>query len=211
MGTVVYRSIGSRLAVRSFEVQKQASDVPTEPNSIKEELLSVDRRLWSQKRVVAYVQSLTVQFGLPLAILRVPRLNIEAPVFEGTDELVLNRGVGRITGTAPIGQLGNIGIAGHRDGFFRALKDIAVGDVLTLTTERETSAYAVDRITIVSPSDVTVLAETPTPVVTLVTCYPFYFIGHAPQRYIVRCSLREHGKSNTSERDSLDGAPKSGG
>jgi sortase A len=106
--------------------------------------------------------------------------------------LVLNRGAGRITGTARPGEPGNIGIAGHRDGFFRALKDIAVGDSVTLDTGADLVAYVVESIKIVTPADVTVLARTTTPSLTLVTCYPFYFVGDAPHRYIVRCVVKEH-------------------
>jgi sortase A len=113
-------------------------------------------------------------------------LRIEAPVLEGTDDWTLNRGVGHIADTAAPGAPGNIGIAGHRDGFFRALKDIAVGDVIELDTLHETIPYRVERVWIVEPDDVSVLDPTTTPAVTLVTCYPFYFVGSAPQRYIVR-------------------------
>ena len=124
----------------------------------------------------------------PLALLRIPRLEIDVPVFEGTDDLVLNRGVGRIEGTAFPGEAGNIGIAGHRDGFFRPLKDIVVGDTIVLDSTSETTTFLVEELHIVDPSDVWVLEATDTPSVTLVTCYPFYFIGSAPQRFIVRAS-----------------------
>jgi sortase A len=211
VAAIIYRSVAVRLAVQSLEVRKQASDLTAKLNNIKEDSLLIDRRLWSRNRITAYLESLKMQFNLPLAILRVPKLKIEAPVFEGTSDLALHQGLGSIPGTTPIGESGNIGIAGHRDGFFRALKDIAVGDILTLTTERETFTYIVDRITTVSPTDVSVLAKTSTPFVTLVTCYPFYFIGHAPQRYIVRCSRREHGRFTTLEKHLPNGAPKSGG
>jgi len=109
--------------------------------------------------------------------------------FGGTDELTLNHGVGRIAGTAHPRDSGNIGIAGHRDGFFRGLKDVAVGDIIDLKTLTGTNTYAVDRIQIVSPRQVEVLGPTSVPSITLVTCYPFYFIGSAPQRYIVTASL----------------------
>ena len=107
------------------------------------------------------------------------------PVFDGTDEWVLNRGVGRIIGSTRVGESGNIGIAGHRDGFFRVLKDIAVGDLMTLSSSSATTTYAVDQIEIVTPDDVSVLAPRAGPSVTLVTCYPFYHPGDAPQRFIV--------------------------
>jgi sortase A len=130
-----------------------------------------------------------------LGVLRVARLRIEAPVLEGTDDWTLNRGVGHIADTATPGASGNIGIAGHRDGFFRALKDIAVGDVVELDTLHETIPYRVERVWIVEPDDVSVLDPTTTPAVTLVTCYPFYFVGSAPQRYIVR-AVRTSGSGH---------------
>jgi sortase A len=113
------------------------------------------------------------------------------PVFEGTDELQLNRGVGWIAGTARPGQDGNIGIAGHRDGFFRALKDVKTGDKLDISTLHGLRRYAVDEIEIVTPDNVGVLQRRAAPSVTLVTCYPFYFIGDAPQRWIVHARLTE--------------------
>ncbi len=126
-----------------------------------------------------------------LAVLRIPRLNLEAPVLEGTDEFTLNRGVGRILGTARPGQSGNIGIAGHRDGFFRPLRDIRAGDPIELITISEKTVYAVERIRIVDPGDVSILRPRSEPSLTLVTCYPFYFVGPAPKRYIVEASLQE--------------------
>jgi sortase A len=87
---------------------------------------------------------------------------------------------------------GNSGIAGHRDGFFRGLKNIAVGDVIELKTPRAKEIYRVERIWIVEPEDISVLDPTTTPSLTLVTCYPFYFVGPAPKRYIVRAERVDH-------------------
>ena len=148
----------------------------------------VDTTLWAQGRVEEYQQSLLAEMDTPLALLRISRLGIEAPVFAGTSDLVLNRGVGQIEGTALPGEVGNIGIAGHRDGFFRPLKDIVVGDELVLETPSDSITFVVEELHIVAPSDVWVLAPTDSPAITLVTCYPFYFIGSAPQRFIVRAN-----------------------
>ena len=93
--------------------------------------------------------------------------------------------MGRIEGTARIGEVGNIGIAGHRDGFFRGLKDIETGDTMELETLTGTQSYVIDKISIVSPEDVYVLDPSEESRITLVTCYPFYFVGKAPLRYIV--------------------------
>ena len=104
----------------------------------------------------------------------------------GTDDRTLDRGVGHIEGTAPPGADGNLGIAGHRDGFFRGLKDIVVGDVIQLDTVHGTDTYRIERTWVVTPEEVSVLDPTPTQAITLVTCFPFYFVGSAPERFIVR-------------------------
>lgn len=150
-----------------------------------------DFSLWSEKRIEGYKESLVAHVGPPLAILRVAKIHLEVPVLEGTDDLILNRGVGRIAGTARVGSSDNVGIAGHRDGFFRGLKDLAVGDTMDLVMPSRTEAYMVDSIQIVDPNDVSVLRPAKVPSLTLVTCYPFYFIGSAPQRYIVHASITD--------------------
>jgi sortase A len=149
-----------------------------------------DTSLWSPKRVQAWQDSLGREAPAALAVLRIPRLRLEVPVLEGTDDWTLNRGVGHIEDTAKPGENGNVGIAGHRDGFFRGLKDVAVGDTLEMDVRSGTERYRIERIWIVNPEDVSVLDPTPSRSVTLVTCYPFYFIGSAPQRYIVRAVLQ---------------------
>jgi sortase A len=150
---------------------------------------SPDFSLWSAKRIRAYQESLASHFQPAVALLRIPRIHLEVPVLEGTDDLTLNRAVGHIVGTPPPGESGNTGIAGHRDGFFRELKDVVTGDKIEILTQKEATTYVIDQITIVNPSNVSVLAPRSHSSVTLVTCYPFYFIGSAPQRYIVQASL----------------------
>ena len=107
----------------------------------------------------------------------------------GTDDHTLDRAVGHIEDTAEPGTDGNSGLAGHRDGFFRGLKDIARGDTIELETLKGKDIYRVERTWVVNPEEVWVLDPTPTRALTLVTCYPFYFIGSAPQRFIVRAVL----------------------
>ena len=107
----------------------------------------------------------------------------------GTDDRTLDRAVGHIEGTAQPGTDGNSGIAGHRDGFFRGLKDITPGDVIELDTIQGKDVYRVERTWVVNPEDVSVLDPTSTRALTLVTCYPFYFVGSAPRRFIVRAVL----------------------
>jgi sortase A len=100
--------------------------------------------------------------------------------------------VGRIAGTARPGEEGNIGIAGHRDSFFRGLKDVTAGDAIELKTRSGMDTYLVEKIQVVAPSDVSVLREQETRSLTLVTCYPFYFVGSAPQRFVVTAFLTQH-------------------
>jgi sortase A len=149
-----------------------------------------DFSLWGERRIQAYKPGGGKQSGVPLAVLRIPKIHLEAPLFEGTDDITLNHAVGRIAGTARPGEPGNIGIAGHRDGFFRGLKDVGVGDTIELQTLKGSDSYIVDQIQVVSPDQVQVLRRRSVPSLTLVTCYPFYFAGRAPQRYIVTASLK---------------------
>lgn len=147
---------------------------------------------WSEKRVRQYQASVQIPADAPHAVLNIDHLNIRVPVFNGADDFNLNRGVARIIGTGQVGEGSNLGIAGHRDGFFRPLKDIQVGDTFELETYFGTEIYRVSSIDIVDPSELSVLAATDTATVTLVTCYPFYFVGNAPQRFIVKGEVLDH-------------------
>ena len=156
--------------------------------------------LWSIQRTKSYKANL----GKPaesLAVLRIPALRLEVPVLEGTDALTLNRGVGRIAGTSLPGQGGNIGIAGHRDGFFRRLKDIRTGDAIELVTISGTDVFVVDQIRITSPADVSALRPKAKYSLTLVTCYPFYYVGPAPSRYIVEASLKRQPAQDEEQQE----------
>jgi sortase A len=186
---IVQRQISSHLAVRKFEAQRKEARFRAQESVKLRTGERVDFSLWSDKRVQEYMDSLVTRDGTPSAVLSIPKLDLEAPVYDGTDDLTLNRGVGRIIGTTRLGEVGNTGIAGHRDGFFRGLKDIAPGDTIDLVLPSRTSHYVVENILITSPDDVSVLQPTPKASLTLVTCYPFYFVGSAPQRYIVSASL----------------------
>jgi sortase A len=116
----------------------------------------------------------------------IPRLGISAIMMEGTGSSVLRRAVGHIRGTALPGERGNVGISGHRDTFFRPLRNIAAGDFIVLTTVAGEYRYRVVATSIVAPDDVAVLAPGAGEILTIVTCYPFYFVGPAPKRFIVR-------------------------
>ncbi len=145
----------------------------------------VDQSLWSRARILAYAHSFPVA-GAPEAVLRIPSLRLEVPVYRVLNELNLNRGAAHIEGTTDLLRNGNIGIAAHRDGFFRKLKDIEVGADVYLDVERRSTRFHVVKLSIVDPSDTAVLAPTASSMITLVTCYPFYFIGPAPQRFVVQ-------------------------
>jgi sortase A len=127
--------------------------------------------------------------GAWVARLEAPTLKMAATVLEGSDDRTLARGAGHIEETPFPGQPGNVGIAGHRDTIFRALRNAQVGTPLTLVTRDREYRYEISRTLIVQPGDVYVLDPTPEPTLTLVTCYPFEFIGHAPKRFIVQAKL----------------------
>jgi sortase A len=118
--------------------------------------------------------------------MEISRLGLSAVVVEGIGKRTLRRAVGHIPGTALPGRSGNVGIAGHRDTFFRPLQDVQLDDIITLTTRWGEYRYRVVSSRVVSPDDVEVLNPTSNEVLTLVTCHPFYFVGPAPNRFIVR-------------------------
>jgi sortase A len=170
----VYGRAMSSLAVLAFRAQSSSNS------------------LWDSARIRAYNKTLGAEMAAPEALLRVPKVGIDVPVFEGTSDLVMNRGVGHVSGTALPGEMGNMVISGHRDGFFRGLKDLAVGDKIEVQRNAEvgqTDTYVIDRIKIVLPQDTSVLKPTDSSTLTLITCYPFYYVGAAPERYIVQASL----------------------
>jgi sortase A len=135
--------------------------------------------------------------GALVGRLEIPRLGLSAIVLEGVEARTLRRGAGHIPGTALPVQNGNVGIAGHRDSFFRALKDIGKNDIITMITPEGTYRYEVEWTRIVMPDDTEVLDDPGKPALTLVTCYPFYYVGSAPKRFIVR-AVRVAGESPVS-------------
>lgn len=202
---LLHRTISSHLALWQFE-ESQAAAAQMEKTTpiLSRSGEGVDFSLWAKQRIRAYKDSLLSKSDPPLAVLEITRLGIRVPVFEGTDDLTLNRGVGRIIGTAKIGTPGNIGIAGHRDGFFRGLKDITVGDEVDVYSTKEKTTYVVDQIEVVIPDNVLVLRQRSAPSLTLVTCYPFYFVGGAPERYIVHASLASARLRDNAQTSSTD-------
>ena len=189
------RIAGVREDIKDFEALRGAG---AEGQIVLPEPTKPDLSLWGVERIRAWRETLARRTPSPLAVLRISKIGLEVAVLPGTDDFVLNRAVGHIENTALPGTDGNSGIAGHRDGFFRGLKDIAVGDAIELETVDSRQMYRVERTWVVYPEDVSVLDPTPTRSLTLVTCYPFYFIGSAPQRFIVRATRAEPGLSAVS-------------
>jgi sortase A len=124
--------------------------------------------------------------GTPLARLRIPRLGLETIVAEGIGETVLSRAVGHLPSSARPGEAGNVALAGHRDTFFRPLEGIRVGDVIRLEQPSGAHEYRVEWTSVVAPDAVEVLSDAGYPALTLVTCYPFRYVGPAPDRFVVR-------------------------
>ena len=118
--------------------------------------------------------------------IEIPRLLLSVVVVEGTDKTTLRRAVGHIPGTALPGQPGNVGLTGHRDTFFRPLKDLKIKDEVLISTLKGDFKYEVESLRVVEPENVGVLAPSGENVLTMVTCYPFYYVGPAPKRWIVR-------------------------
>jgi len=199
---VILRTWGdhqSRADIFAFEqaVASESAAPATAAGTDFEPGTEPDYSLWSEKRIQDYHESLKQRDDAPLAILSIDKLGLKVPVYNGTDEINLNRGAGRIKGTARVGANGNLGIAAHRDGFFRVLKDVEIGDTIDMLTHKGKRAFVVSSIDIVEPSDISVLAPTEDPTITLVTCYPFYFVGHAPKRYIVKGKLLSSQVNNS--------------
>jgi len=128
--------------------------------------------------------------GTAVGLLQIPRIGVSAVIAEGDGEATLRRAVGHIPGTALPGRNGNVGLAGHRDGFFRPLAGIRLHDEIRLTIEGgRISQYRVESTAVVEPTDVRVLDPGPRSSLTLITCYPFQFLGSAPKRFVVTAVL----------------------
>ena len=144
----------------------------------------IDTSLWSASRIEEF-NKINADKNDTIGVLSIDTLGLSAPIFSGPSDFNLNRGLGWLDKTAPLSGGGNAAIAGHRDSFFRVLKDIEKGDAITVTTLDGKKEYQVTELQIVDPSDVSVLAPTAHNQITLITCYPFYHVGSAPERFIV--------------------------
>jgi sortase A len=144
---------------------------------------------WSQTRGARELERPGRLKGDVVGRLEIPRLSLSTVVFEGADQDVLERGAGHVPGSALPGDRGNTVLAAHRDTFFRPLRDIRTGDLVKIHTPPNDSVYIVESARVVEPDDVDVLKPTAEPALTLITCYPFRYIGPAPERFVVRAVL----------------------
>ena len=177
---LVYYSVAS---VYTLRYQRAAK-------SQVEQMVSIERP--PAARVVVPGTAKPLQSGELIGRVDIPRLKLSAAVAEGDDDKTLGKAVGHLPDTPlPWQRRGNVGLAAHRDGLFRKLEGIRIGDDVRLVTTRGEFQYQVRKTHIVNPDDVWVLAPTATPTITLITCYPFSFVGNAPQRFIVQAELVE--------------------
>jgi sortase A len=182
---------------------------------------SVDVSLWSEARITAWQNTRDLAGPTPLAILRIPRIHLEVPVLEGTDELTLNRAVGHIEDTARPGVDGNAGIAGHRDGFFRGLMNLVAGDAIELESLDGTESYRIERTWIVNPDDVSpaqsagehdeqVISHTERPSRWLTTCRGYTQVSPLPSSVLHRSQIANSSISSLQRkllRRGTDAAP----
>jgi sortase A len=164
-------------AHHSSSVRESASPLPAQSRA--------DSRPGTSKAPSFSSRAHPAASGSPIGLLEIPRLHLSVIVVEGTDERSLRLGLGHIYQTALPGNPGNVGIAGHRDTFFRPLQDIRKDDVIQITMPYGSFRYSVQSTQVVSPQDTWVLKASSRPSLTLVTCYPFYFVGAAPKRFVV--------------------------
>lgn len=146
---------------------------------------SIDTRLWSATRIQDFTKAGESAADELIGVMSISGLSLDAPIYSGATDDNLDRGLAWLSKTAALDSVGNTAIAGHRDSFFRVLKDIKTGEGIAITTLSGVRRYRVTNIQIVLPSQVEVLAPTDHSQLTLITCYPFYFVGSAPERYIV--------------------------
>jgi LPXTG-site transpeptidase (sortase) family protein len=169
------------VTVRTWQYQRTAK-------ANVEEMVAVDRPAEVTRSLPDVSKPLAV--GEVIGRVDIPRLKLSAAVAEGDDDATLGTAVGHLPDTPlPWQRQGNVGLAAHRDGLFRRLEGIRIDDDIRIVTARGDYHYRVVKTHIVDPDDVWVLAPTAAPTVTLITCYPFAFVGNAPQRFIVQAEL----------------------
>jgi len=146
---------------------------------------SLEKQIFAQEQHKVSLSTVVAKQGDVLGRIVIPRLGMKVAILEGTSAHILGLGIGHIEGTALPGEPGNAGIAGHRDTYFRGLKNIRANDEIQIQTATGLSRYLVDWVRIVAPNNTGILAPSGGSALTLITCYPFHFIGAAPQRFVV--------------------------
>jgi sortase A len=155
-------------------------------NTVEARRFQAEQTAAFERAAKTQIAPVHVRAGGLVGMLDVPRLRLTTPVVEGDDERTLQRAVGHLPDTPLPWEHGNSAMAAHRDGLFRPLKDVRIGDEIHFRTTRDEFRYRVTRTSIVSPDDVSVLASRSDTSLTLITCYPFYYVGSAPKRFIVQ-------------------------
>ena len=188
-GISEFQQAADARAVAVSTTQQPAADTPAAELAFEQSVDDPDTSLWAPGRIADYEASLQAELPPVVGILEIPSVGLEVPVYQSNSELVMDRGAGVIDGMAYPHEPGNIGISGHRDGYFRVLKDIQLGDTIILQTLEGPRNFRINATEVVAISDKRLLQDTREQTVTLVTCYPFYFVGHAPKRFIVTATL----------------------
>lgn len=147
-----------------------------------------DMQLWSDGRKTAYLRTLDMEASPVLAVLTAPSVGLSVPVYSSASTMNMDRGAGIVDGMSFPHEPGHIGIAGHRDGYFRVLQQLSVGDSLVLDTLQGERHFIIEDLVIIEPHEIEYLGATEDSRLTIVTCYPFYFAGSAPQRFLVRAA-----------------------
>jgi sortase A len=192
LGTWLYAFVDARLTQRREEqrldeaLRQRSHPAATQASSTPAAESDALGSFQEKEKDEVFAPEADLEEGALIGRIEIPRVGVSAIVLHGVGNKTLRRGVGHIPGTPLPGQGGNFGLAGHRDSFFRALKDIRQDDTIELTTLDGTFEYKVEWTKIVTPEDTYVLEDEGTPALTLVTCYPFYYVGSAPKRFIVR-------------------------
>jgi sortase A len=177
IGGLVIAGLGLHTVWTSYRAGKQAEK-------------QWERMVLSQPRVPQPAgPSHHFQVGETMARLSIDRLDTHWIVLEGADKKELRLGPGHLVNTALPGSRGNCVIAGHRDTQFRILRNVEIGEKISLEIDGHTYTYRVIDKRVVAPTDNHALHPTPTPTLTLVTCYPFYYVGAAPKRFVIRAEL----------------------
>lgn len=176
------RTLAERRAEHAFEERLAAASQAIARTSTGDSDEQTNETNHQPRRVAPARADESVIFGR----IQIPRVRVSAIVREGVDARTLESGAGHVPGTAFFGEPGNVALAAHRDRHFRGLRNIRPGDEISVETMHRTYHYVVESTQVVQPTEVGVLDPTPDPSITLITCYPFFFLGPAPERFIVR-------------------------